>query len=577
MTRHSNFPRLASRLRRAAVPAVLILCGLGLTNLHSDAAEPLESEGLPLEVPDDPPDLSTSLTSATTPAAIITFGRFTSVQVNVSAAGLNVIKDAANEPSIAVDPNDPSRIAIGWRQFDADHSNFRQAGFGYTTNGGLTWTTGKIDPGVFRSDPVLGFDARGKFFYNSLTSNLACRVFQSTNGGMTWGSFADAFGGDKQWMTMDRTSGPGSEQIYEAWSTSSNPSPPNTFSRSIDGGQSFQAPSSIANSPIWGTLDVGPDGTLYLVGTTDPPGPIYVSRSTNAQNPAAAPTFTTVTVNLGGTLQTGGPNPVGLLGQLWIAVDGSNGPRSGWVYVLASVRTPTDPLDVLFIRSADGGLTWSTPVRVNDDPAGNRAFQWFGTMSVSPDGRIDAVWNDTRGSADSTRSALYYSSSDDGGTTWSPNEQASPVWDSTVGWPKQNKIGDYYHMISRNHGADLAWAATFNGEQDVYYLRIPGGTVAVADDQPERLRLRGNLPNPFSSSTAIRFEVPGAGQRAKLEVFDAAGRRVATLVDRFVTGGTQSARWTGTDDSGRAVKPGLYLCRLQAAGASETLKMMLLR
>ena len=578
MTRHPNHPRFASCLGRAAVATLLILGGLMVASAGSHAGEPLDEEGgLPLEVPDDPPDLTTSLTSATTPAAIITFGRFTSLQVNVNAAGLNVTHDAANEPSIAVDPNDPSRITIGWRQFDGVNSNFRQAGFGYTSNGGLTWTTGKIEPGVFRSDPVLGFDAQGKFFYNSLTGNLLCWVFPSTNGGMTWGPSVPAYGGDKQWMTIDRTGGPGHNQVYEAWSTSGNPSPPNTFSRSIDGGQSFQAPGFIPNSPIWGTLDVGPDGTLYVAGTSDPPGSIYVSRSTDAQNPGVAPTFTTVPVNLGGTIQTGGPNPVGLLGQLWLAVDRSTGPRSGWVYVLASVQTASDPLDVLFIRSTDGGQTWSTPVRVNDDPTGNRAFQWFGTMSVSPEGRIDAVWNDTRGSADSTLSALYYSSSNDGGVTWSPNEQASPVWDSTVGWPKQDKIGDYYHMISRTHGADLAWAATFNGEQDVYLLRIPGGTVAVVDDRAEGLRLRGNLPNPFSSSTTIRFEVPAAGQRVRLEVFDAAGRHVAKLVDGFVAGGAQSARWVGTDDAGRAVKSGLYLCRLEAGGASATLKLMLLR
>src|SRR5207244_1047955 len=109
------------------------------------------------------------------------------------------------------------------------------------------------------------------------------------------------------------------------------------------------------------------------------------------------------------------------------------------------------------------------------------AFQWFGTMSVAPDGRIDAVWNDTRGSSDSTMSALYYSFSTDGGTTWSASEQASPTWNATIGWPNQQKIGDYCQMISRNDGADLAWAATFNGEQDVYYTRITLPTAAVAD------------------------------------------------------------------------------------------------
>ncbi|MHC4142570.1 MAG: hypothetical protein ACYSUF_12105, partial [Planctomycetota bacterium] len=51
----------------------------------------------------------------------------------------------------------------------------------------------------------------------------------------------------------------------------------------------------------------------------------------------------------------------------------------------------------------------------------------------------------------------------------------------------QNKLGDYYDMISDRVGADLAYAATFNGEQDVFYLRIGGrdcngNGVADADD-----------------------------------------------------------------------------------------------
>jgi hypothetical protein len=567
------------RLSRLLIKAaVLLLASAAFTMARPAAAEPFEgeTEGLPLEIQDDPPALSTSLITGTSAAASVSFGRFTSTQVNVNALGFNITHDAANEPSIAVDPNDPQRIVIGWRQFDAVNSNFRQAGFGYSSNGGLTWSTGKIDAGIFRSDPVLGFDSQGHFYYNSLTSNLSCQVFQSINGGMTWSSPVPAWGGDKQWMTIDRTGGPGQGHLYEAWSTESNPSAPHTFSRSIDGNQSYESPSDIDLSPIWGTLDVGPDGTLYLVGTTGQDGPVYVARSSDARNTAGPPTFSTTTVDLGGTIQTGGPNPVGLLGQLWIAVDRSNGPRSGWVYVLGSVKTATDPLDVMFIRSTDGGQTWSAPRRVNTDPIGNRAFQWFGTMSVSPEGRIDAVWNDTRGSADSTKSALYYACSYDGGVTWTPNEQASPVWNSTAGWPRQNKIGDYYHMVSRTDGADLAWAATFNNEQDVYFLRI-ASNVTAADSNPRPPRLAGGTPNPFTSSTTLRFEVPGAGGHVRLEVFDARGRRVATLINGFVQGGARTARWEGNDAAGRRVGAGLYLGRLEVGGESETVKLLRLR
>jgi hypothetical protein len=98
-------------------------------------------------------------------------------------------------------------------------------------------------------------------------------------------------------------------------------------------------------------------------------------------------------------------------------------------------------------------------------------------MSVAPDGRIDVVWLDTRDNSVSNISALYYSNSTDGGATWSINERLSDYFDSHLGWPNQNKMGDYFDMVSDNNGASLAWAATFNGEQDVYYSYIADTTI----------------------------------------------------------------------------------------------------
>jgi hypothetical protein len=186
-------------------------------------------------------------------------------------------------------------------------------------------------------------------------------------------------------------------------------------------------------------------------------------------------------------------------------------------------------------------------------------------------------FNDTRGlvGQHDERALLLYST--DGGATWSANEQASPVWNSTVGWPNQNKIGDYYHMVSRDGAADLAWAATFHGGEDVYHMEIPFGPVAVTEDPGRRLRLQPGLQNPFATTTSIGFELPAGGGHVTLEVFDPAGRHVATLVRGFVGGGAQIVRWNGTDDAGRPVRSGLYVCRLESSGVAETRKLMLLR
>ena len=94
------------------------------------------------------------------------------VQVNVDQFGMNILGDAANEPSIAIDPNNPNNMAIGWRQFDTISSNFRQAGYAYSTDGGLNWTfPGAIEPGIFRSDPVLDADNNSNLFYYSLSTS----------------------------------------------------------------------------------------------------------------------------------------------------------------------------------------------------------------------------------------------------------------------------------------------------------------------------------------------------------------------------------------------------------------------
>src|SRR5215831_2965770 len=120
------------------------------------ARKPLPQE--PLEKYDNPPALAAPAVRIS-PALVLQFGPYTSYQVNVDANGNNRIGDAANEPSICVDRHNPNRMSIGWRQFNSVASNFREAGFAYTTNGGTRWIAPSVlENNVFRSDPVLKSD-----------------------------------------------------------------------------------------------------------------------------------------------------------------------------------------------------------------------------------------------------------------------------------------------------------------------------------------------------------------------------------------------------------------------------------
>ncbi len=154
-----------TRPRLVRLNAVVLAAALGFA-AGALAGEPA---ALNLETPDDPFVEVDPSDVRTQPAAAAARGSFASVQVNVDRHGFNIIGDAANESSMAVDPTNPNRLVIGWRQFDTITSNFRQAGWGFSTDGGRSWTfPGVLERGVFRSDPVLDVDGAGRFFYNSL-------------------------------------------------------------------------------------------------------------------------------------------------------------------------------------------------------------------------------------------------------------------------------------------------------------------------------------------------------------------------------------------------------------------------
>jgi hypothetical protein len=405
---------------------------------------------------------------------------FVSMQVNTNADGLNVVGDAANETSLARDPVRPNRLAIGWRQFDSLSSSFREAGFAWSRDGGHTWTNGGVlAEGEFRTDPVLDFDLNSNLYYHSLfgTGLRDCDVYKSVDGGRTWGPPVRAGGGDKNWLVVDRSGGIGDGNVYTMWRHDFSCCGLNTFNRSIDTGLTFSPPVPVPNRPTMVTMAVGPEGELYVAGVNiQNRSQFFVVKSLSARDPTVPIAFEqAVTVPMNGTLTFNtetGPNPDGLLGQPWIAVDHSEGAARGNVYVLTSLDpTGADPQDVHFVRSTDGGATWSQPVRVNDTTAAG-TWQWFGTLGIAPSGRLDVVWCDTAASGQLNLSEIRYSFSADAGLSWSPSVPITQIFDSQVGWPNQRKIGDYYQLVSDDVGASLAYAATFNGEQDVYFLRI---------------------------------------------------------------------------------------------------------
>lgn len=151
-------------------------------------------------------------------------------------------------------------------------------------------------------------------------------------------------------------------------------------------------------------------------------------------------------------------------------------------------------LDVFFSRSTDGGDSWSTPLRVNDDPAAGQRTQKWPRMRVAPNGRIDVAWYDYRHDDQETpaddvefylgdANDVYLASSEDGGRTFGPNRRMTAASiDRTLGtYNVQYFVEVPPALAAADDVAFVGWSDTRLGSPDTGAQDI-FGAVAVADD-----------------------------------------------------------------------------------------------
>jgi hypothetical protein len=104
-----------------------------------------------------------------------------------------------------------------------------------------------------------------------------------------------------------------------------------------------------------------------------------------------------------------------------------------------------------------------------------------------------------------------------------------------------------------------------------------GALTGIGDTPPiTALTVLPNHPNPFTGSTELEIGLPGDAD-VRIEVYDVAGRRVreASLARRKA--GWQKVAFDGRNDAGQPLPSGVYFCRVTAAGASVTHKMVIAR
>ena len=188
-----------------------------------------------------------------------------------------------------------------------------------------------------------------------------------------------------------------------------------------EGGQSPKQPQAA----------VATDGTVHLIyGSGDA---VFHCRSTDAGATFTKPQQAFRTPNLSLGMRRGPRISVAGNAVVVTAVGGQQGKgRDG---------------DVLAWRSADGGMTWQGPVRVND--AADSAREGLHGMASGPDGSVWATWLDLR----EKRSEVYVSKSTDGGATWQANVRVYRSPDGNVCeccHPSIMVSDDAVHVMFRN-------------------------------------------------------------------------------------------------------------------------------
>ena len=142
----------------------------------------------------------------------------------------------------------------------------------------------------------------------------------------------------------------------------------------------------------------------------------------------------------------------------------------------------------------------------------------------------------------------------------------------TVSFPEDLNLADYFLFDRLDEDLGDTPALLF-GDRAWTYAEVASRAGALArwfvesgsaPDHPLSVRV---IPNPASTGVDIAFTLPAAG-RARIEVFDLFGRRIARLPDADLGAGSHHVRWTGVTEGGGRPRPALYVVRV-SSGANR--------
>lgn len=403
------------------------------------------------------------------------------------------LSNSPNEVAIAINQVDPNYLAAG--------ANINY--FYWSSDGGLTWgeKTMSSSLGVW-GDPCLLYDSLGYVYYGHLSYGNPPNgwwidrivVQRSTNNGQTWNDGAGIGLGinpqaqDKEWLAVDHSQSQFRGNLYVTWTEfddygSSNPADSSRirFSKSTDAGLTWSPAKTISdvsgdcidsdNTDEGAVPAIGPNGEVY-VSWAGPLGLVF-DKSTDAGETWGSDIFVTDIpggwdFNVSGISRCNGL-PITMC-------DISSSPYRGNIYIgWSDQRNGSNNTDVFLVKSTDGGMTWTQPLKVNDDQSTRHQFFTWMTIDQAT-GHIWAVFYDRRNTTGDATD-VYVARSTDGGDSFE-NFKVSQSSFTPVNWIF---FGDYTNIAAWQGKIYPIWMRADNSNLSVWVAHVIDSTTVPVE------------------------------------------------------------------------------------------------
>lgn len=462
-----------------------------------------------------------------------------------------------SELSIDIHPLNPAIMFAGANATNWPFSTIYGTGVYWTTNAGTNWVGFNNPPfGTNSGDPAAVIGTNGNFYMGYIDNPGGQGISVSSNNGSTWTSYTVAPNpgslADKNHLMVDKKVGsPYENRVYDTWSDLGGGVNDNdaVLKYSTNFGATWSAAINLSASLNPGShaqgvnAQTGPNGEVYVTfalydawpGGEDAIG--FAKSTDGGATWTKTRIYSAVNFGIRGELK---PTFIRVSSFPSMSVDRTGGVNNGNIYITWPQRgvTPagSDP-DIVLIRSTNGGTTWSSPVRVNDDPINNGKEQYYPWCTVDQNtGQLNLVWYDNRNTTnDST--GVFMATSDDGGLTFDnfqvsdQNFRPKPISGLAGGYQ-----GDYIGITAANNKAYPFWADDRTGNYQAWITEVTFGP--SIDHTP--LTNTENLAGPYVINAVVSSVNPLVAGSIKLYW----GRGVGALTDSVVMTNTSGNNYT---------------------------------